>query len=363
MQEGRHVDSAERAQAVRGGNVRVAARLISDIENGAGAERAVLAELHRSCGRAHLVGVTGPPGAGKSTLVAALIQAYRTRGATVGVLAVDPSSPFTGGALLGDRDRMVASALDSGVFIRSVASRGVSGGLAAAVNDAVDVMDAMGKDVVIIETVGVGQGELAIAEIAHTVVLVLVPGYGDTLQAMKAGILEVADVIAVNKSDLPNADQVVRELDGQGLERTCAGSARRWAVPIVPVSARRGDGIEKLIDEIGAHRAFAEANGWTGVRERSRRRQRLYDLVRRRIEDEIMAGVVGTAAFARWSGRLDAGEVDPATAANAVVGELRDRLLAAADDDLPGTPGAGTSAARRGADPPPEADDPHTTPR
>ena len=181
----------ERVQAIRDGNVLVASRLISQIENG-GADRQVLGQLYAGCGHAHLVGVTGPPGAGKSTLVSALIREYRQREASVGVIAVDPSSPFSGGALLGDRDRMVDRALDPSVFIRSLASRGASGGLAVAVNDAVDVMDAMGKDVVIIETVGVGQGELDIARIAHTVVLTVVPGYGDALQAMKAGITEIA---------------------------------------------------------------------------------------------------------------------------------------------------------------------------
>lgn len=320
------MDSGARADAVRAGSVRDAAQLISDIENRTGAERAVLAELHRSCGDAHLVGITGPPGAGKSTLVGRLIRAYRARGATVGVIAVDPSSPFTGGALLGDRDRMVDSALDPDVFIRSVASRGESGGLAAAVNDAVDVMDAMGKDVVIIETVGVGQGELAIAQIAHTVVLTLVPGYGDALQAMKAGILEIADIVAVNKSDAPGSEQAVQELHAQGLEHVSDDGSVVWSVPVMAVSARRGEGIDDLVDEIGVHRAFTDAHGCTEVRERTRRQQRLRDLIRRRIEDELLADLTGTASFERWSRRLDAREVDPAGAATAVVAELREHL-------------------------------------
>lgn len=320
------MDSEERAQAVRGGSVRVAARLISEIENRTGAESEVLAHLYPSCGGAHLVGITGPPGAGKSTLVAALIRAFRQRGASVGVIAVDPSSPYTGGALLGDRDRMVDSALDPGVFIRSIASRGAPGGLASAVNDAVDVMDAMGKDVVVIETVGVGQGELAIAQIAHTVVLTLVPGYGDALQAMKAGILEIADVVAVNKSDMPGADQAVQELHAQDLKQRSKDGSVVWSVPVLAVSARRGEGIEELVDQITAHRTFAEANGWAAERERFRRQQQLRDLIRGRIEDELIADIAGTSTFQRWSSRLDAREVDPAGAAAAVVAELRDHV-------------------------------------
>lgn len=338
------MESEDRTEAVRGGSVRVAARLISDIENRTGAEREALADLFSSCGGAHLVGVTGPPGAGKSTLVGALIRAYRSRGATIGVIAVDPSSPFTGGALLGDRDRMVDSALDPDVFIRSIASRGQSGGLASAVNDAVDVMDAMGKDVVIIETVGVGQGELAIAKIAHTVLLTLVPGYGDALQAMKAGIIEIADVIAVNKSDMPGSQQVVQELHAQGLEHVSDDGSAVWTVPVTAVSARRGEGIDELVDSIAAHRAFTDAHGWTEVREHLRRQQQLRDLIHRHIEDEVMADLTSTATFERWSRRLDAGEVDPAGAARAVVGELRRHI----------------ALLEQGSDPGREATDPET---
>ena len=224
------------------------------------------------------------------------------------------------------------------------ASRGEPGGLASAVNDAVDVMDAMGKDVVIIETVGVGQGELAIAKIAHTVLLTLVPGYGDALQAMKAGIIEIADVIAVNKSDMPGSQQVVQELHAQGLEHVSDDGSAVWTVPVTAVSARRGEGIDELVDSIAAHRAFTDAHGWTEVREHLRRQQQLRDLIHRHIEDEVMADLTSTATFERWSRRLDAGEVDPAGAARAVVGELRRHI----------------ALLEQGSDPGREATDPET---
>jgi len=263
-------------------------RLITQIENGQPEARTTLRELSRRSGRAQLVGITGPPGAGKSTLVSAVIQELRSQGRTVGVIAVDPSSPFSGGALLGDRDRMLESASgDREVFIRSVASRGASGGLAAAVNDAVDVLDIMGKDVVIIETVGVGQGELQIAKIAHTVVLVLVPGYGDALQAMKAGITEIADVMVVNKADSAGADQTAKELLSQGFSRADPRAAKPWAVPVLLASALRQEGIVELIAKIDAHYAFIATTGWKGTIERERRHEQFIAIVGDRLRGEL----------------------------------------------------------------------------
>lgn len=277
------------AERIVAGSVLHAGRLISRIESGHPGAREVLRALAPHCGRAQLVGVTGPPGAGKSTLVAALIKELRGRGRTVGVIAVDPSSPFTGGALLGDRDRMVeASSGDRGVFIRSIASRCASGGLAAAVNDAVDVMDAMGKDVVIIETVGVGQGEFDVAEIAHTVVLVMVPGYGDALQAMKAGITEIADVVTVNKGDSPGAEQTVRDLAAQGFERTGPDGTSRWKVPVLKTSALRGEGVGALVAAIDEHYAHTGATGWRAAAERARRRARFNAFVADRLREELL---------------------------------------------------------------------------
>jgi LAO/AO transport system kinase len=284
------------AEEVRAGSVRHAARLITAVENGDPAARPVLRELGQVCGRAHVVGVTGPPGAGKSSLVASLIRELRGQGRTVGVVAVDPSSPFSGGALLGDRDRMLdASAGDPEVFIRSVASRGAQGGLAAAVNDAVDVLDAMGKDVVIVETVGVGQGELEIASLAHTVLLVLVPGYGDSLQAMKAGITEIADVVAVNKADTPGADAAAKELRQQGYERRNPVGGDPWRVPVHAVSALRNDGVAELVAALDEHVAFLGSSGWRTHLESRRQQARFVAFVQDRLRQDLLTAVATTA--------------------------------------------------------------------
>ncbi|GAA0997307.1 methylmalonyl Co-A mutase-associated GTPase MeaB [Acrocarpospora macrocephala] len=317
------------AGEVVAGSVLHAGRLITQIENGRPQARPVLRALAPYCGRAQLVGVTGPPGAGKSTLAAALIRHLRGQGRTVGVIAVDPSSPFTGGALLGDRDRMAeAAGGDPGVFIRSVASRGASGGLAAAVNDTVDVMDAMGKDVVLIETVGVGQGEFDIARIAHTVVLVLVPGYGDALQAMKAGITEIADVVAVNKGDAPGADQTAKDLAAQGFERTGPDGAERWKVPVLTVSALRGEGVAELAAAVDEHHAFTGATAWRAAAERARGRSRFTAFVADRLRGELLKAAEETLGDTR--------PADPYGAAEAYVGALLNahRTLSA---DIPGT--------------------------
>lgn len=296
-------------------SVRHAARLITQIENGVPAARAVLAELLPHCGSAQLVGITGPPGAGKSTLTASLIKELRSQGRSVGVIAVDPSSPFSMGALLGDRDRMLEAASgDPGVFIRSLASRGVPGGLAAAVNDVVDVMDAMGKDVVIVETVGVGQGELEIAKIAHTVVLVFVPGYGDALQAMKAGITEIADVVAVNKGDLPEASRAVQDLRGQDYVRHDPTADRTWVVPVQKVSALRNEGIAELVGLIDDHYRFTAQSAWRSEIERNRRHAQFMAFVTERLRAELAS--IDLDAF-------DAGWLrDPYAAAEEFVTEI-----------------------------------------
>jgi LAO/AO transport system kinase len=296
MMKVKTVRSAGWADEVRAGSVRHAARLITAVENGDPAARPVLRELGERRGRAQIIGVTGPPGAGKSSLVAAMIRALRDGGRTVGVVAVDPSSPFSGGALLGDRDRMLeASAGDPGVFIRSVAARGAQGGLAAAVDDAVDILDAMGKDVVIVETVGVGQGELEIASLAHTVLLVLVPGYGDSLQAMKAGITEIADVVAVNKADTPGADSAAKELRGHGYERRNPLGGDPWPVPVHAVSALRQDGVGDLVTAIDEHFAFLGSTGWRAQVESRRQQTRFVAFVQDRLRQDLLS-VVATAA-------------------------------------------------------------------
>ncbi|HLT48278.1 MAG TPA: methylmalonyl Co-A mutase-associated GTPase MeaB [Rubricoccaceae bacterium] len=251
------------AEGVLAGDRRAVARAISVVEGGGGAAAALVDALYPHTGRAWRIGVTGPPGAGKSTLTDRLIGHFRERGLRVGVVAVDPSSPFTGGALLGDRVRMDERTLDGGVFIRSLAARGALGGLSEATEAACDVLDAAGYDVVLIETVGVGQGEVDVAEAADTVLVVLVPESGDAVQAMKAGLMEVADVFAVNKAERPEAGLVVRAL--RQTLRLRPPPADGWAVPVVTTSAAAGEGGGELVEALERHRAHLAAR-WDATR-------------------------------------------------------------------------------------------------
>src|SRR3954452_2306200 len=246
-------DLVERALA--GDRVAVA-KLLSRVEQGGEDARAVVSRLHPHTERAWSVGITGAPGAGKSTLTDALVARVRADDLEVGVLAVDPSSPFSGGAILGDRVRMQRHSTDPGVFIRSMASRGHLGGLAVATPQSVRVLDAVGKPWVIVETVGVGQVEVEIASQADTTIVVVNPGWGDEVQAAKAGLLEIADIFVVNKADRPGADVTVSDLAGM-LE---LGHGRAWRPPIVRTVATDGDGVDDLWTQIGAHRAFLEAD-------------------------------------------------------------------------------------------------------
>ncbi|HET7037573.1 MAG TPA: methylmalonyl Co-A mutase-associated GTPase MeaB [Thermomicrobiaceae bacterium] len=250
----------------RAGDRRALARLVSSVENRSPLGQEALKALFPLTGRAHLVGVTGPPGAGKSTLVNALIREERARGRTVGVLAIDPSSTLTGGAALGDRIRMMENYADEGVIIRSMATRGQIGGLSLAVSGAAHLLDAFGFDVILIETVGVGQDEVDIADAADTTVVVQVPGLGDSIQTIKAGVLEIADILVVNKADRPEARQLVRDLRNMLL----LGAHGAPMPPIVSTVASEGKGVRKLVEEIDAHRAQLEASG--GARERRGRR-------------------------------------------------------------------------------------------
>ena len=266
------------ADRVLQGDVRAAARLMRLIDDIQPAAEPELRALFPSTGRAQLIGITGNPGAGKSTLVDRLIAHIRGLGKTVGVVAVDPTSPFTGGAILGDRIRMQDHALDAGVFIRSLATRGQLGGLSRATGDCVRVLDAMGKDVVIVETVGVGQDEVEVCRLAHTTVVVVVPGLGDDIQAIKAGILEVADLFCVNKADREGSDRTVRDLR-QMLEL----SAKDHDVAIVKSVATQGEGIAELWAAIEAHYAFLKSGPGLLQRETLRARFELIDILRERM--------------------------------------------------------------------------------
>lgn len=253
---------------VLAGKPRAVARAMSLAEGRSKEAETLMAELHRHAGRAHVVGLTGVPGAGKSTMVAALTRAFRKLGKTVGIIAIDPSSPFSGGAILGDRVRMTGFSDDDGVFIRSMATRGALGGLARASLDTGDVLDAAGFDIVLIETVGVGQDEVDIVQAAHTVIVVSAPGLGDEIQAIKAGVLEIADIHVVSKCDKPDAARTIQDLNGMlHLGRPGKGD-RAWAIPVLPTSAETGEGMEDLAAKILEHYDHLESSGEMEVRKR-----------------------------------------------------------------------------------------------
>jgi LAO/AO transport system kinase len=297
---------------------RAVARLISLVEDASPVLREVMALLALRAGHASVIGLTGSPGVGKSTSTNALVAAYRRQGMRVGVLAVDPSSPFSGGALLGDRVRMQEHATDDGVFIRSMATRGHLGGLSRAAPQALRVLSAAGCDVVLVETVGVGQAEVDVASLADTTVVLLAPGMGDGIQAAKAGILEVADIFVVNKADREGADTVVRDLRHMlslGDRRTDGG----WQVPIVKTVAAKGEGVDELVAEIERHGAWLGATGQL----EARRRRRAADEVEA-IALTVLRGRIGDLedgeALAGLAARVVAGELDPYAAADELVG-------------------------------------------
>jgi len=307
---------------VLAGEARAIARAISLIENEDPAGQDLVPDLFGHTGRAYLVGVTGPPGAGKSTLVDGLIRELRAGGRTIGVLAVDPSSPFTGGAVLGDRVRMQSHTGDEGVFIRSMATRGHLGGLARATSDAVVVLDAAGRDVVLIETVGVGQDEVDIIRTADVSIVVLVPGTGDEVQALKAGIMEIADIFVVNKADREGADRLVA-----GVEATLALRSygpEEWRPPVVTTVATRGRGITELVDAIDRFRAHETSR--QSARRRARGEYRLRELVSERFLAYLEGQVLGKDELAAVVDRIARRELDPYTAA----GQLVTRALSGA---------------------------------
>jgi LAO/AO transport system kinase len=312
-------DVAGLVAGARAGDPMAVGRLLSLVESGGAPGRQVAAALAGEAGRAHVVGLTGPPGVGKSTTTSALVSALRARGDRVGVLAVDPSSPFSGGALLGDRVRMAEHSEDPGVFIRSMATRGQLGGLAGATPQALRVLDAAGCDVVLIETVGVGQSEIDVVALADTTVVLLAPGMGDGVQAAKAGILEVADLFVVNKADRDGATQAVRELR----HMIHLGERGGWTVPVLRTVAVRGEGVDEVVAALDAHRQWSDGSG-----ERERRR-----IARVKAEIEAVAvarlrarigDVHGRAGLSDLAKRVVAGELDPYAAADELEPGLAD---------------------------------------
>jgi len=309
---------SELADRVRAGEPRAIARAISIIEDEPAGGAELIQQIFRHTGRAYLIGVTGAPGAGKSTLVDRLVGELRKTGQTVGVIAVDPTSPYSGGALLGDRVRMQAHALDSDVFIRSMATRGHLGGLARATSDASLVLDAAGKDIVIIETVGVGQDEVDIVRTADISIVVVVPGMGDEIQALKAGIMEIADIFVVNKSDREGTDRMIAALESVLALQTYG--EQDWRPPILRTTATTGDGIDGLIKAVNRFRAHSAAAL------ASRRRERIAARLREILVDRLMADVrakMPVGALEAVVDRVAARELDPYTAAAQILASRR----------------------------------------
>jgi LAO/AO transport system kinase len=309
-------DLAERLLA---GDKRALAKAISLIENDEPAGWELVREVYPSTGRARIIGLTGPPGVGKSTLIGALTAEMRKADRQVAVLSIDPSSAFTKGALLGDRIRLSDHFLDKGVFIRSMASRGALGGLSEATLQAALLMDASGKDDVFIETVGVGQAEIDIVDHGDTVVLVLMPGSGDSIQALKAGVMEIPDVIVVNKADHPMTDTMVREIRGV----LSLGPSVSWRVPIVRTEAAKGEGVAELAEKISEHRAHIEAEGTLEERRARNLRNEVLELAAARLRRSLEAGVADDPAIAELLDRVVRRELDPASAASEIL-ERRD---------------------------------------
>lgn len=316
MTDSRHNALDHNIQRALAGNRRALARLMTAVENDPAVAREVMRRVYGRTGRAHTIGVTGAPGSGKSTLVARLAAAFRTRGLTVGIVAVDPSSPYSGGALLGDRVRMGALAGDDGVFVRSMASRGNLGGLARGTRDTVRLLDAAGYQRVIIETVGAGQSEVDIVRAARTTLVIQVPGMGDTIQTLKAGILEIADVLVVNKADHPGADRAATALETMldlG-ETTSRLPQEGWRPPVLKTVASEGRGIEALVDALDRHMAYSCTLN-SGRRERERAQRELFEILQSDLLRHLIDRV-GHTHVDKALDRITARETDPYAAAS-----------------------------------------------
>ena len=309
------------AEKVIAGDVRTVARLIRDIDDGIPEVRETLKALYGHTGKAHVVGITGAPGVGKSTMADQMIDHLRKKGKTVGVLAVDPTSPFTGGAILGDRIRMQRHSLDDGVFIRSMATRGYFGGLTQSTRSAVDVLDAMGKDYVIVETVGVGQDEVDVVKSAQTTVILVIPGMGDDIQAIKAGILEIGDIFVINKADREGSDKTYNDLLLMMDMDPRKYDGERWRPPILKTEAAADKGVEELLEEIERHRKYLEGSESEAVAEKrmEKVRAQLTDILKNRMIEVVFNRLIESGDFNKVVESVAKGEIDPYTACDSLL--------------------------------------------
>ena len=298
------------AEEVLNGNRLALSRAITSIENEDEKSTEIMKRLYPHTGHAFVLGVTGPPGAGKSTLTDKMAREYRKRGMTVGIIAIDPTSPFSGGAILGDRIRMNGLTLDEGVFIRSMGTRGSLGGLSHKTADAVKAMDAFGKDIIFVETVGVGQSEVDIVKAADTTMVVLIPGMGDDIQAIKAGILEIGDVFTVNKADHDGADKLVREIN---MMLDLDGVMKDWRPPVEKVIANQNIGVKELIAQIEKHYDYIKSNGILAERRTKRTKDEILDILGSRIGSYITQKIVDDGRLDDYVEQIKARKTDPYT--------------------------------------------------
>ncbi|MDI6690725.1 MAG: methylmalonyl Co-A mutase-associated GTPase MeaB [Candidatus Bathyarchaeota archaeon] len=301
----------EISQGVVAGDRRSIARAITIIENDAPEAKTLISKIYSHTGKAHIIGLTGPSGSGKSTLIEKIVREYRRRGKSVGVVAVDPTSPFTGGAFLGDRIRMQELSTDEGVFIRSMATRNYPGGIAKATRDAVKILDAAGKDIVIVETVGAGQSEVEIIKVAETIVVIHAPGLGDDIQAIKAGLMEIADIFVVNKADRENAEKAITDIQAMLQLNT---KEKAWKPPVLKTVALTGEGVPQLIEKLEEHRTFLKREK-IGEKSLLRAETELVEAIKEKAVNSIIEELKREGKFQETLQKIMAKEIDPSSAA------------------------------------------------
>jgi len=307
------------ASKVLKGEPRSVARLITLTENNSPDAAIAMKDIHPNTGEAHVIGITGVMGGGKSTLISEITREYRKQGKKVGIIAIDPTSPFSGGALLGDRVRMMELTIDEGVFIRSMGTRGMLGGLTSAVYDVVEILDASGKDIVIVETVGVGQAEVDVIKIADTTLVVLVPGLGDSIQTIKAGVMEIADIYVINKADRPDVDQTVAEVKSL-VDIDCSNKDRK--IPVLITNARNGEGIKELVDEIKKHKEYLDNSKEFDIKRMKRYEAELIEIIKKRLMNLIFDESKFKDKVESLIYKIFKKEVDPYTAADEILGKI-----------------------------------------